>query len=199
MESKNKQQEKRCHCDHTEHREGNGEEVILHQSDQEKRKAVTGSQRINGAFFRQEIHDNEGFKADHGAAAEHMGIDQPLQRFVRQRQEEPQHRGNGRQSTHTLRPDHIPGQENHIGNGQYIAPGYENRQVVHINGQGCPAVDIQSRPHKIDEAHLPERKHNKAAQVLQRILPALALIVQKEGVVHSNIPNFSKNPPKYGR
>ena len=38
------------------------------------------------------------------------------------------------------------------------------------------AGDSQGRPHKIDEAHLPEAEHGKAAQVLQADILALALI-----------------------
>ena len=72
-------------------------------------------------------------------------------------------------------------------------------QVIHINGQGCPAVDIQSRSHKIDEAHLPEAEHSKAAQVLQADILALLLIGSQNGIIHSYIPSFGKNPPKYGR
>ena len=121
----------------------------------------------NGTFFCHHINDNKGFKPNHNAAAENVGVNQKQQDRWRQGQKKAtdgSQRADGKKS---LCLNNSLWKYNHIDNRQDIAGSNQGRGIVHVHRNRCPVVDDQRRPHEIDEAHLPCVEHNKTDEAEQ--------------------------------
>jgi len=176
--------------DHAKCGESNQHGVVLHQCNDEKRDTVGNGQMGDGTFFCHHIDDDKGFEPDHNAAAEDVGINQKQQCLRWQRQEESadgSHRADGKASLCMNNP---LGECDHIDNCQNIAGRNQHCRIVHVNGDWCPVVDDQRRPHEIDEAHLPCVKHNKTDEAEQRNADTPVLIFEKYGMIHKTGPFY---------